>query len=78
MSHYPEPWKEGPNTILRKPKRDNYSEYKAYRPISLLPVLGKVLERIMLRRFSYETDKRQVLHPTQFGFRKTTQLQMRF
>jgi len=41
-----------------------------YRPISLLPVLGKLLEKILLRRLERIVEDKKLLPNEQFGFRK--------
>lgn len=41
-----------------------------YRPISLLPTLGKLLERIVLVRLNSFLTTANVIRPEQFGFRK--------
>ena len=41
-----------------------------YRPISLLPILGKVLEKIIAARFLKFINKHNILTQNQFGFRK--------
>ena len=43
---------------------------KNYRPISLLPVLSKIFEKIMYKRLSSFIDINQLLYKLQFGFRK--------
>lgn len=48
------------------PKKPNPSE-NDYRPISLLPILGKVLERIVLKTW-LEPSLKQFLDPLQFAF----------
>ncbi|GBN28742.1 Putative protein in type-1 retrotransposable element R1DM [Araneus ventricosus] len=42
----------------------------SYRPISLLPILGKLLEKLILQRLNFTINKQNVLHPHQFGFRE--------
>ena len=41
-----------------------------YRPISLLPILGKVFEKVIAARFLKFLDKHNILTQNQFGFRK--------
>ena len=41
-----------------------------YRPISLLPVISKILERIVYNRTVVHLDANNIVFPRQFGFRK--------
>ncbi len=41
-----------------------------YRPISLLPVLSKILEKVMHKRLYSFLKKNNVLYKHQYGFRK--------
>ena len=41
-----------------------------YRPISLLPNLSKIYERAMYNRLEQFLEKKQIISPSQFGFRK--------
>ena len=41
---------------------------KNYRPVSLLPVLSKILERIVYNRLFYFLVKHKILHTSQYGF----------
>jgi hypothetical protein len=41
-----------------------------YRPVSLLPTISKVLEKVMLGRLSQHIDSNKLLTPSQFGFQK--------
>ena len=41
-----------------------------YRPISLLPVISKVLEKIVYLQTTEHLDECNVIYPRQFGFRK--------
>ena len=42
-----------------------------YRPISLLPCIGKVLERIISKGLTFFFDKNKLFSDCQFGFRKS-------
>ena len=42
-----------------------------YRPISLLPVISKILEKVVYLRLVSHLDVNDVLFPKQFGFRKS-------
>jgi ribonuclease HI len=54
---------------LRKPGKPDYTVPKAYRPISLLPTLGKILELVIARRLSYWAESYGLLPENQFGAR---------
>jgi hypothetical protein len=41
-----------------------------YRPISILPVFSKILEKIMYKRLNSFIEKNNVLSNEQFGFRQ--------
>ncbi|GBN12233.1 RNA-directed DNA polymerase from mobile element jockey [Araneus ventricosus] len=44
---------------------------KSFRPISLLPTLGKWLEKLLLQRFNFQLKtKKKLQHPLQYGFRE--------
>jgi ribonuclease HI len=55
--------------VLRKPGKPDYSLPDAYRPISLLNTLGKLLEAVIARRLSYLAEKHGLLPNSQFGGR---------
>ena len=43
---------------------------KNYRPVSVLPVLSKVFEKLMCNRLTEFISSKDILHKNQFGFRK--------
>ncbi|KAL0861194.1 hypothetical protein ABMA27_009674 [Loxostege sticticalis] len=53
LSCFPTEWKEAVVVVLRKPGKSDYTLPKSYRPIGLLPVLGKILEKMMIRRIRW-------------------------
>ena len=41
-----------------------------YRPVSVLPMISKVLEKLMLTRLTKYLDKSKIIYEHQFGFQK--------
>lgn len=68
MCYFPNEWKRANVVILLKGSDKDKTNPGSYRPISLLPVFGKALERILINRLSAETDA--IISEFQFGFRK--------
>jgi ribonuclease HI len=68
LSCFPPAWKHAIIRCIPKKDRDDYRQLKAYRPIGLLSVLGKVLEKAMVRRLEYHLASNGRSHPNQFGF----------
>jgi hypothetical protein len=48
----------------------NPIDITSYRPVSLLPILAKILEKILLQRLTPIIEKSKLILPHQFGFRK--------
>ena len=51
-------------------KKDNPHEISNYRPISLLPSISKILEKIVYTRLYKFINKYNILNSNQYGFRK--------
>ncbi|KAL0858264.1 hypothetical protein ABMA27_012168 [Loxostege sticticalis] len=66
IGHFPSLWKQATVVVLRKPGKDDYTNPKAYRPIGLLPVLGKVLEKMTVARMKWHLIPR--FSTRQYGF----------
>ena len=66
MSAFPNKWKEAKLTPLHKGGLSE--ESNNYRPISILPVLSKVLEKHVHDCLSDFLHKLNLLHKTQSGF----------
>ncbi len=69
LGELPRQWKIARILPLRKPDKDNYTLTKAYRPISLLSTLGKILEVVVARRISWWAEGYNLLPKNQFGAR---------
>ena len=72
LQHFPTPWKTACIKILPKANKDNYSDLASFRPIGLLPVFGKVMEKLFVKRLSYHAQVTEAWSPRQFGFREQT------
>lgn len=68
--YHPRCWRQATTAVIPKPKKPDYSNPKAYRPVALLNCLGKTLEKIMARRLGYMAERYNLLHKDQFGGRR--------
>jgi ribonuclease HI len=66
----PSQWRHAKIIPLKKPGKDNYTVAKAWRPISLLSTLGKVLESVVAERISHAVETYGLLPTNHFGARK--------
>lgn len=66
-STFPNAWKEGKVVLIPKPSGDPLSA-DSYRPLTMLPTLGKLLEKCMASRISAIAEP--TIHARQYGFRK--------
>ncbi|CAI6376796.1 unnamed protein product [Macrosiphum euphorbiae] len=53
---FPDCWKIAKLIIISKPGRSDSCNVKSFRPISLLPALGKALETLIIKRIGLETN----------------------
>ena len=67
---HPRTWKTAKGILLRKPNKPDYTLAKAYRVISLLNCLGKVVEKIASEAIASHCETTGGLHPGQMGSRK--------
>ncbi|XP_045109715.1 uncharacterized protein LOC123503780 [Portunus trituberculatus] len=66
-SRWPSVWKVA--SVVPVHKKNERTVAKNYRPVSLLPVLSKVLESIVASRVTDHLEKHHLLCSRQFGFR---------
>ena len=64
LGYHPRCWRKAKGVILKKPSKPDYSIPKAYRVISLLNCLGKVLERLVARRLGALAEILDLLYPS--------------
>ena len=65
--HFPKQWKISVLIPLIKPGKEELNEAQKYRPISLLNVGGKVLEKLLIDRINYHLYSNSLIN-NQFGF----------
>jgi hypothetical protein len=51
-------------------KKGDENDVNNYRPISLLPIFSKILERLLYNQMIEFLERNKILTPVQFGFRK--------
>ena len=66
----PTQWRHAKIIPLKKPSKDDYTVAKAWRPISLLATLGKLLESVVAERISHAVETYGLLPTNHFGARK--------
>lgn len=69
IGHFPTLWKLSDIVMIPKPGKD-VTQVTSYRPISLLPILSKLFEKLLLKRLITHTDDNVIIPNHQFGFRK--------
>ena len=67
VGHHPRIWKEARVVMVPKPNKDDASNPRNWRPIALLSVLSKGLERYIGRWLAYVAVREGVVSATHFG-----------
>ena len=70
LRYHPREFKKANTVVLKKPRKADYSEPKAYRPIALLSTLGKALEAVIAKRLSDYTERHGLFPTEQMGARR--------
>jgi hypothetical protein len=60
---------------LRKPRKPDYSDPGAWRPIALLSTLGKVVETLVARQLSDLAEQERLLPDVQMGNRRNRSIE---
>lgn len=68
VGYFPRPWRE--SVVCPIPKKPNPETTQDLRPISLLPIISKVLERIVYVQISQYISDNNILPSQQSGFRE--------
>ncbi|KAJ3520538.1 hypothetical protein NMY22_g12711 [Coprinellus aureogranulatus] len=67
VGHWPKHFKDSLSVIIPKPNKPAYSTPKVFRPIVLLNTLGKLLEKLISKRFQFDMIKYDLVDPNQMG-----------
>ncbi|RAL58910.1 hypothetical protein DID88_009330 [Monilinia fructigena] len=67
LGHHPECFRLATTAIIPKPNKADYTNPRSYRPIALLSVLGKGLERLVAKKMSWLAIHYKTLASQQFG-----------
>ena len=65
---FPTDWKL--SKLIPIPKSKPYNRIENYRPISVIPAISKVIEKLVYRQLSTYLENNNLLDESQFGFRK--------
>lgn len=68
LHYFPLQWKVAQIILIQKPGKDP-KDVNSYRPISLLPVISKVFEKLLLRKIKPILEEKSLIPDHQFGFR---------
>src|SRR3989441_7758719 len=72
---FPDQWKKANVAAIYKNKGSK-SDVENYRPISVLPMLGRVLEKAVCTQLQQYCDINEIIPPQQFGFRKNSSCEL--
>lgn len=72
LSYFPTAWKRALIKIIPKPSKTNYSHLSSFRPIGLINVFGKLLERLIIDRLNSHLNTHNLHNSRQFGFKEQT------
>jgi len=70
MGRHPSVSKLSTGVVICKPGKDDYTQLKAYRSISLLSYMEKVVEKVVTELLSDQAERRGILSDGQFGSRR--------
>ena len=79
LSCFPDDWKKG--TVIPLPKVNNPTKVGDLRPITLLPIPSKIIEKIVYSQLMNFLENNKYMNDNQYGFRKnksTTDAAFRF
>ena len=67
LGHWPLHFKRSTMIVISKPNKKLYDLPKAFRPIVLLNIVGKLIEKVIGERLQFNTASNEFIHPSQLG-----------
>ena len=68
LGQFPKRWKMAKVILILKPNKDNCPDPNKCRPISLLNMGGKILDKLLINRINHHLYKNELLSERQYGF----------
>jgi hypothetical protein len=65
---FPKKWKIAKVILITKPTKEKSLDPSKYRPISILNIGGKILEKLLINRINHHLYKHKILTDNQYGF----------
>lgn len=72
LAYFPDCWKVAYTKIIPKPNKTDYSDPASFRPIGLIDVFGKLLEKLIINRLTHHMYVTNTFCKNQFGFKQQT------
>lgn len=69
LEYFPKPWKRAIAKIIPKPGKETYDTLTSFRPIGLIPVFGKLYEKLLINRLNHHMYTNQFDNEKQYGFK---------
>ena len=67
LGHWPSHFKRSTMIVISKPNKKSYDLHKVFRPIVLLNIVGKLIEKVIGERLQFNTASNEFIHPSQLG-----------
>ena len=69
ISYFPNQWKHAVVKIIPKPNKTDYSTTSSFRPIGLIDIFGKTLEKLLINRLNHHIFINNFSNKKQYGFK---------
>jgi len=67
LGYWPSHFKISNTIVIPKPNKKSYDSPKSFRPIVLLNIMGKLIEKVIRERLQFNTVSNNFIHPSQLG-----------